>query len=142
MVKLKVRIFIWFIFLTKREYHLNNIVLHKMHCFFLQETMVKTGYASCFCMVKGKKVQIIKKRPVAQTKNMIRSAGFGAGGMAGTIVICLIIYSIVNKLRQPRESSISKPPPMSKPPRISGSRVHPHQKQGPRPEILKPQLNF
>lgn len=109
---------------------------------FLQETMVKTGYASCFCMVEGRRVQIIKKRPVAQTKNLIKSAGFGAGGMGGTMVIGLIIYSIVNKLRQPRESVISKPPPMSKPPPISRSRVHPQQKQEPRPEVLKPQLNF
>lgn len=80
--------------------------------------MVKTGYASCFCMVKGKKMYIIKKRPVPEKTNMMKAAGFGAGGMVGTLTIGVIIYAIVNAKRQP--VSIK---PMSRPKRIS--RVRP-----------------
>ena len=83
--------------------------------------MVVTGYASCFCNVNGKKVYIIKKRPVPDKKDMMKAAGFGAGGMVGTMTIGIIIYAIVNrKKRKPSERK-----PMSRPRRPSGSRVHP-----------------
>ncbi|XP_060551360.1 uncharacterized protein LOC132712939 [Ruditapes philippinarum] len=80
--------------------------------------MVKTGYASCFCMVKGKKMYIIKKRPVPEKTNMMKAAGFGAGGMVGTLTIGVIIYAIVNAKRQPVSMK-----PTSRPKRIS--RVRP-----------------
>ncbi|XP_053374828.1 uncharacterized protein LOC123563934 isoform X3 [Mercenaria mercenaria] len=82
-------------------------------------SMVATGYASCFCMVKGKKVYVIKKRPVAEKKNMFKAAGFGAGGMVGTLAVGMIVYAVVNAIRKPR--SRNKPTPRPK----RSSRVHP-----------------
>lgn len=98
----------------------------------LQETVVKQGYASCFCIVKGKKLHVVKKRPVAQKQNMFKMAGFGAGGMAGTMVIGTLAYALVNKIRKPARSR--------RPPSPSQARVHPLRKG--REVIAKPQLNF
>lgn len=86
--------------------------------------MVTKGYASCFCIVNSKKVQVIKKRPVVQKQKLFKAAGFGAGGMAGTMVVGVVAYAIVNKIRQPpTERKPPKPSPQS--PRQK-SRIHPH----------------
>ncbi|XP_053374815.1 uncharacterized protein LOC128547113 [Mercenaria mercenaria] len=92
--------------------------------------MVTKGYASCFCIVNSKKVQIIKKRPVVQKGKLFKAAGFGAGGMAGTMVLGVAVYALVNKLRQPTEK---KKPPTPRPLTPSAgsarqkSRVHPQR---------------
>ena len=92
--------------------------------------MVTKGYASCFCVVNEKKIQIIKKRPVAQKEKLFKAAGFGAGAVTGTMVIGVVVYMIVNKVRQP---SVKRKPPTPRPPSPSPSprtvrqrtRVHP-----------------
>ncbi|KAL4237883.1 hypothetical protein ACF0H5_002593 [Mactra antiquata] len=72
--------------------------------------MVVTGYASCSCIVNGKSVDIIKKKPVPENKSIVKAAGFGAGGMASTLVIGIVIYVLVNKFRKPakKPSSMGK----------------------------------
>ncbi|XP_060582136.1 uncharacterized protein LOC132738608 isoform X2 [Ruditapes philippinarum] len=72
--------------------------------------MVTKGYASCFCIVNNKKVQVIKKRPVAQKGKMFKAAGFGAGGVAGTMAVGVAVYMIVNKVRQPKKPPTTRPP--------------------------------
>ncbi|KAL4237886.1 Protocadherin Fat 4 [Mactra antiquata] len=90
--------------------------------------MVDTGYASCSCVFNGKRLNIIKKRPVPKPEALYKAAGFGAGGMLGTIVIGVIIYAVVSKIKSsPKRSAITtkeKPRPS---PRMR-QKVHPHKR--------------
>lgn len=78
--------------------------------------MVVTGFASCSCIMNGKMVDVVKKRPIAKEQKLYFAAGYGAGGMAGTMAIGVLIYVIINKLRQPQKSFR---------PRSPSARVHP-----------------
>lgn len=41
---------------------------------------------------------IIKKKPVIPNDRLYKAAGFGAGGMTGTMVVCTAIYIAAKKL--------------------------------------------
>lgn len=69
---------------------------------------------------------------MAQKEDMFKMAGFGAGGMVGTMAISMLAYAVVNKIRQPARSR--------RPPSPIRAKVHPLRKG--REVIAKPQLNF
>lgn len=99
--------------------------------------MVSSGYASCFCIVHGKKVHIIKKKPVVPKATMVKAAGFGAGGMAGSMVVGGVVYALVSKFRQP-------PKPEKRPisPPSTRRRIYPQPHRVVNPKHEKNLLSF
>ncbi|KAH3711742.1 hypothetical protein DPMN_071415 [Dreissena polymorpha] len=51
--------------------------------------MASTGHTRCTCKIDGNDVTVIKKKPVVQKQQLIKSAGAGAGGMAGGFFRCI-----------------------------------------------------
>ncbi|XP_052767832.1 fibropellin-1-like [Mya arenaria] len=103
---------------------------------------VKEGYVSCKCLVDDKEVDIIQKKPVPQPRHMVKAASFGAGGMAGTMVVGVIMYLIISRFRKPpdaddlvgmpsvRQVSVrpgSSKPPLSPSPKFARASSPPHR---------------
>ncbi|KAH3845054.1 hypothetical protein DPMN_087323 [Dreissena polymorpha] len=109
---------------------------------------VKTGLVSCVCTIdKDNKtpVEIIKRKPVPPSDSLHKAAGVGAGGMAGAMVVGVIIYLAIKKIKGNGDSETidvvyKKPLPMSRPP----SRLFPTQKVTPTlaRRQARPQLDF
>ena len=87
-----------------------------------QEKAVKLGHASCYCMVNGTKRQIIRRRPVATTTQMLRSAGIGAGGAVGLLGLSAVVYLLISKLRKTKQKNKPLPSPRAR------ARVHPQRR--------------
>ena len=88
---------------------------------------MKLGHASCYCMVNGTKRQIIRRRPVATTTQMLRSAGIGAGGAVGLLGLSAVVYLLISKLRKTKQKNkldarIPLPSPRAR------ARVHPQRR--------------
>ncbi|KAL4236939.1 hypothetical protein ACF0H5_005325 [Mactra antiquata] len=92
-----------------------------------QTEMVSTGNAKCSCVVNGKEVNIIKKKPVPTSKEIYIAAGFGAGGMIGTMVVGIIIYVVVTRL-QGKKPTRNRPTSSRISPIISPKRKQAHLK--------------
>ena len=90
---------------------------------FFQREAVKLGRASCYCIVNGTKKQVIRRRPVTTTPQLIKSAGIGAGGSVGMVILAGVIYLVVAKLKKGKPKR--RRPTHS--PRIRG-KVHPERR--------------
>ncbi|XP_052766623.1 neurogenic locus Notch protein-like [Mya arenaria] len=77
---------------------------------------VSSGLVSCFCEVHGQKLPIIITRPQIKTERLIKVAGYGAGGMAGAMIVGVLIYLIISGVKGDRKiDSYGRPMPVGKP---------------------------
>ncbi|XP_033735488.1 uncharacterized protein PB18E9.04c-like [Pecten maximus] len=64
------------------------------------------GRTRCKCtLASGKEVVVINKRPKATTAQLLKAAGIGAGSVTGAIAIATIIYMIVGKIKESKNSN-------------------------------------
>ena len=91
-----------------------------------QREAVKLGQVSCYCIVNGKKKQIIRRRPVPTTSKLLKSAGIGAGGSIGTMAVVALVYIVISKIRAAKKSALTGRPRPTPSPR-SRAKVHPER---------------
>ena len=90
-----------------------------------QRDAVKLGRASCYCIINGTKKQIIRKRPVATTSQLVKSAGIGAGASVGTMALASVLYLVVSKLKKAKPDERRRPTPSPR----TQSKVHPSRRR-------------
>lgn len=71
-------------------------------------------------------MNIIKKKPVLDDKAIVKAAGFGAGGMVGTLVIGIIVYATISQLRTPKAEVRRRIARKRIGSDLSSSKIHPH----------------